>query len=208
MVGAVQEIRNPLAVIPPPKPARHFTLGEYLEFEAKSQSKHEYHNGNIVKMPYSKGPHNIISANMIGIFKAELKAKKKQLMVLSSDQKIYFPKLNVGVYADALVVCENAEYFDKFELLLTNPILVVEVLSKSTKAYDRDGKFSKYKTLPSFREYILVEQNFVHVESWFREEPGLWRETIANKMGEKLNLKSLGIQISVADIYEFVKFKK
>ncbi len=80
--------------------------------------------------------------------------------------------MNYGVYADALVICEKPVFYDEFKLLLINPLLVVEVLSKSTEGYDRKGKFEEYKTLPIFQEYLPVKQNQFRVESLYREEPG------------------------------------
>ena len=130
----------------------------------------------------------------------------KKYRIFSSDQKIYFPELNHGSYADALAVSEKPEYWDDNQLLLVNPLLVVEVLSDSTEAYDRQGKFAKYKTLPSFREYVLVKQDKYHVETWFRQEPGLWRETIVTDPGAAIELRSLGCVISLADIYENIEF--
>jgi Uma2 family endonuclease len=188
------------------KTPRWVSLEEYIKREAKYIHKHEYLNGKIVRMPYAKGPHNEISANIVGALKITLKSLPKKYRVFSSDQKIYFPELNHGSYADALAVSEQPEYWDDNQLLLINPLLIVEVLSDSTEAYDRLGKFAKYKTLSSFREYVLVKQNKSHVETWFRQEPGLWRETIVTDPNGKIDLQSLGCAISLADIYEHIEF--
>lgn len=190
------------------EPPRRRTLAEWLAFEARSKHKHEFLEGQIVKMPFAKGPHNEISANVIHVLKTAVRSLPKMYRVYSSDQKIYFPALDEGAYSDALSVCEKPIFWDDEKLLLINPILVVEVLSKSTRKYDREGKFEKYKSLESFREYVLVEQNFCRVETRFREEPGLWRETIYSKMDEQVVLKSLGVSIVVADIYEHIEFEK
>lgn len=195
---------NPRAVLKPKRPARQYTLEEYLRREEKSVDKHEYYDGKIIKMPYAKGPHNIIAANVTGALKAAIRAAKKPLIVFGSDQKIYFPDLNYGVYADTLVVCEKPIYWDDNSLLLTNPLLVVEVLSKSTESYDRSGKFDEYKTLNALREYVLIRQDRIHAESWFRESPGRWQETIVTDRQESLLLPSIGCSIALEDIYEFV----
>ena len=126
--------------------------------------------------------------------------------VYGSDQKVYFPSLNEGVYADALAVCEKPLFWDDNELLLINPILVVEVLSKSTQRYDRTGKFSKYKTLESFKEYVLVHQDQHYAEIWYRERPGLWHESITTDLEGTLSLQSLGVEISMKRIYKNVSF--
>ena len=197
---------NPRAVLKPQKPPRLYSLAEYLRMEARSEHKHEYQDGKIIKMPYARGPHNIISGNVIFLLNQATMPLPKDYMVFSSDQLVYFPALNHGVYADALVVCEKPLYWDDDNLLLINPILVVEVLSRSTRGYDRAGKFSKYKTLESFCEYVLVEQDKPHVESWFRESPGLWRETIVTDLSDALHLKSLDIPLPLAGVYRHIEF--
>lgn len=183
------------------------TLEEWIQFEARAKNKHEFIDKQFIKMPYARGPHNEISGNIIGAFKAVFKTLDKVYRVYSSDQKVYFPALEEGVYADSLAVCEKPLYWDDNKLLLINPILVVEVLSKSTKKYDRGDKFSKYKTLESFREYVLVDQYECRVETHFREEPGLWRETVLTDPAGSVQLRSIGISISLADIYEHIEFE-
>jgi Uma2 family endonuclease len=179
-----------------------YTLTEYLRKEAKSVDKHEFINGNIIKMPYAKGPHNIISANMSAELKLTLRQLPTKYVVFSSDQKIYFPSLNEGSYADALAVCERPIYWDNEKLLLINPLIVVEVLSKSTQKYDRAGKFDKYKTLESIREYVLIRQDKYYAEVWFQKEPGLWKETVITDLSDDLFLQSVGVSIPMKNIYE------
>ncbi len=179
-----------------------YTLVEYLRKEAKSVDKHEFINGHIIKMPYAKGPHNIISANISAALVIAFEQLEKNYIVFSSDQKIYFPSLNIGSYADALAVTERPIYWDDEELLLINPIIVVEVLSKSTQKYDRNGKFDKYKTLESIRDYVLIRQDQCYAEVWHQEKPGLWKETIIKDLSGILPLQSVGIEISMQRIYK------
>jgi Uma2 family endonuclease len=189
------------------RPVRKYTLKEYLQKEAKSVDKHEFINGQIIKMPYAKGPHNIIAANMMVALGIEFEKQNDLHMVLGPDQLIYFPSLNSGVYADAFAVCENPIYWDDNELLLINPLLVVEVLSKSTSKYDRSGKFEKYKTLESFREYVLIRQDECYAEVWFRESPGRWQETIVTDITQILPLQSVSINLSMQKVYKKVNLK-
>ena len=197
---------NPLAVLKPTKPPRLYTLEEYLRFEARSPDKHEYYNGKIVKMAYARGPHNIIAVNITTQLVNLIESLGKNYIVLNSDQKIYLPKLNFSLGADVLVVCEEPAYWDDNEVLLINPLLVVEVLSKSTQKYDRTSKFDEYKTLPTFREYVLVRQDVQSVETRFLEEPGLWRETLVEEPDGNAFLKSIGGSLSLKAIYKHVKF--
>lgn len=130
---------------------------------------------------------------------------EKNNTVFASDQKVYFPSLDEGVYADALAVCEEPLYWDDNQLLLINPIVVVEVPSKSTQKYDRGGKFDKYKTLESFKEYVMVRQDECYAEVWYRESPGRWQETIVTNIEGELPLQSVGISILMERIYRNVE---
>lgn len=200
---------SPLAVLEPQKEAvkepRTYTLSEYLRREEDSKELHEYYNGTIIKLPMARGPHNTITANISAEIKIAGKAAKKNYWVMTGQQLVYMPKLNLGLYPDALVVSDTPQYFDKNEVLLINPILIVEVLSKSTKKYDRTEKFDEYRTLDSFREYVLIDQKRCHIEVRYRETPDTWRYTEITDMAGSIFLKSLGCSILVADIYENVK---
>jgi Uma2 family endonuclease len=203
------------AFVPPLKlsrPVRRYTLEQFLEKEAKSIYKHEFIDGQIFKMPYAKGPHNIISANMVTEMNINLRKLEKNYIIFPSDQMVYFPSLDEGVYADALAVYEKPLYWDDNQLLLINPIIVVEVLSKSTSKYDRSGtppagKFDKYKTLESIREYVLIRQDECYAEVWYRESPGRWQETIVKDIKGELPLQSVGITIAMEWIYKNVELK-
>ncbi len=181
-----------------------YTLVEFLRKEAKSVDKHEFIDGHILKMPYADGTHNIISSNVLGAVGLALEDLKKNHILFSSGQKVYFPSLDEVIYADALAACEKPLYWDDEQLLLINPILVVEVLSKSTQKYDRAGKFDKYKTLESIKEYVLIRQDQPYVETWYREKPGLWKETITTDLSASAPLLSVGIDVSLQRIYKNV----
>ena len=204
MTVATQPFDPPLKLN---RPIHRYTLEQYLEKEGKSIYKHEFIDGQILKMPYAKGPHNIISVNMMTRMVIGLEDSEKNYVVFPSDQKVYFPSLDEGVYADALAVCEKPLYWDDNQLLLINPIVVVEVLSKSTSRYDRNGKFDKYKTLESFKEYVLIRQDECYAEVWYRESPGRWQETIVTDINGQLPLQSVGISISMERIYRNVELK-
>lgn len=195
---------NPLAVLPPTKQPRLYTLAEYLRREARTIHKNEYHNGKIVPMASAKLPHNLIASNIITALNIAIDRAGKDFLVVGSDQKVYFEEQNVCVYADVLVVCEQLEFYDDGQMLLTNPIMVVEVLSRSTRKFDQSGKFDLYKTLPSFREYVLIEQNTVGIETRFREQPNLWRETQITDPAAEVWFQSLGLSVAVKDIYKRV----
>ena len=199
---------NPLAVLKPTKEPRYYTLAEFLRREESSQELHEYYDGIITKLPMARSPHNIIGGNIITALNMSFMATDKNYIVSGLQQMVYLPKLNFGLYPDALVITEKPKFWDTNEVLLINPIVIIEVLSKSTKKYDRKDKFTEYKTLPSFKEYVLIEQNKVHVETRFREEPNLWRDTIVTDMADSIYLKSLDCSISLKHIYRNIEFPR
>jgi Uma2 family endonuclease len=198
----------PLAVLKPEKQPRLYTLAEYLRREEHSEELHEYYDGIITKLPMARTPHNLISTNIGTALNMAFMAQKKDYYVLSGQQLVYLPKLNTSLYPDVLVVCETPQYFDTNEVLLINPIIIIEVLSGSTGRYDRTAKFDKYKTLDSFKEYVLINQKKCAIETRFREEPDLWREKTYTELTDSLYLKSVDCRIDLSMIYRKVVLKK
>ena len=180
-------------------------IEKYLVNEEKSKEKHEYINGKIRKMPGSTFQHNQITVQIAAAILNQLEIKNKPFKVLSSDQKVYIPNLNQILYPDALVVYEKPEFWNNRKDILLNPILIVEVLSPTTENYDRHDKFMSYKNIPSFKEYVMVRQEKVEVETWYREEPHLWRESVYNK-GDEVKLLSIGVSIEIDKIYRNIEF--
>lgn len=181
-----------------------YTLENYVRLEEQSLEKHEYYHGQIIQMPAARGTQNTIAANVICTVKTAAKTSGRNYKAFSSDQKIYLPTLNFVLYSNALVVSQAPQYWDDDEELLINPILIVDVLPQN--AYERVNKFREYKTLPSFVEYVLIEQTTYQAETFFREEPNLWRDTIVTDSTGTLSLQSLGCSIQMADIYEHIQF--
>jgi Uma2 family endonuclease len=201
-------IDMPLAVLEPAheKAPGLYTLKEYLRREEKNEGLgfNEYYNGIIAKLPMAKVSHNIITVNISAALKYTLKKVDKTYCIRLAQQLVYLPKLNFALYPDALVVSETPQYFDKNEVLLINPLLIVEVLSKGTKKYDRAEKFDEYRTLDSFREYLLIDQKRCHIEIRYRETPDTWRYTEVTDINGSIFLKSLNCSILVADIYDTI----
>jgi Uma2 family endonuclease len=196
---------NPLAVLKPTKEPRRYTLAEYLQRIEKTDELLEYYNGIITKLPMARGPHNIIATNISFELESAFRAHDKDYTVMNAQQLVYFPKLNFSVYPDVLVVCETPQYFDDNQVLLINPILIVEVLSRSTGKYDRTTKFDEYKTLDSFKEYVLIDQKKCRIETRFQEEPGLWREKVYTNLSDSVLLKSVDCAIEAGMIYRKIQ---
>lgn len=185
---------------------KEYTFEEYLRREEKSVEKHEFYNGKIIKMPGGTHIHSEISMNVATAIKIALRPISIKFHVYNSDLKIRIEPTNTGVYPDALVICEEPEFWQDRRDVIVNPLLIVEVLSPSTQAYDRLGKFELYKLLPSFQEYVLVNTDTHSVETRFQEETDLWRIKTEKDIANFVNLRSLGISISMADIYENIVF--
>lgn len=183
-----------------------YTFEEYLRREEKAVEKHEFYNGKIIKMPGGTDIHSEISLNAGAALKFVVRPLPKKFKVYNSDLKIYIEPSGFGVYADALVVCEQTQYWQNRRDVIVNPLLIVEVLSPSTQAYDRLGKFDLYKLLPSFQEYVLISADKPSIETRFREEPDLWRIKTEVDINNLVPLRSLGVSISMADIYEDIVF--
>ncbi len=200
-VAILDKLEQPIQ--PSPKV---YTLWEYLAREERSKDKHEFYNGTIVKMPNAKYNHNLIASNMLHFLRIALQKKDKKYVVLGDGQKIYIEAENVAVYPDALVIFEKPIFYQNREDILLNPLLVVEVLSRKTGLYDRTAKFDLYQSIPSFKEYVLIDPKKISVETRYREAEDLWRITAHNTENQQITLKSLDVVLSMSDIYENVNF--
>lgn len=196
-----------MTVFAPPK-ERLYTLEEYLALEEKSEVKHEFHAGKRIEMPGGKLNHNAIGMNIGHALIQAIDAAHKNCLVLSSDMKIFIPSVNRGLYPDAAVICETPQFYADRQDILLNPLLIVEVLSESTEAYDRGEKFNFYATLLSFREYILVSQEKPLVEVWYLQNPAenLWKHSLAEGLEAEVHLYSLDCKIALREVYKRVEF--
>ena len=181
---------------------RLYSLREHLKKEEKSVYKHKFYNGKIIPIAGEKAKHSEIATNMSHAIKLAIKPLPKKFRVYNSDLKIYIESAAKALYPDALVICEEPEYWEDREDLIMNPLVIVEVLSKSTDKYDRSNKFFLYETLPSFKEYVLIEQNTPFVECWFRETPTSWVKSKETNLHNAILLRSIGVSVSLDDIYE------
>ncbi len=179
-----------------------YTFKEYLAFEAAAEERHEYHDGTIWAMAGGTIQHGII-ANSIGTaLDNEIDRLGKKCTVLNSDVKVKIEKYNKVIYPDVSVVCGNIEHYESNSTIVANPILLIEVLSASTKQYDKSDKFEIYRSMPSFKEYMIVYQTIPKVQTWFKEADDLWRTGNAEGLDSKIMLYSVGFELALADIYK------
>jgi len=184
-----------------------FTFEEYLVKEEAAEYKSEYHAGKIVAMAGGSFDHNTIGQNAGNAISNQLKAKKKKCRVANSDQKVFIESYEQGIYPDVSVFCEKPKFHKNRKDILTNPILVVEVLSPSTEDYDRGKKFTQYRSLSSFKEYVLITQDEAKIESWYKQEENVWRISNAKGLDSSIYLYSLDIEVKLSDIYYLVDFE-
>jgi Uma2 family endonuclease len=176
------------------------TPAEYLEFERRSEQKHEYLAGRVFAMAGASPKHNLICGNVIGALRDRLRGRP--CAVMPSDQHVYVEATQLGTYPDVTVLCGPAKYPRDFPQSLLNPSIVVEVLSPSTEAYDRGAKFDHYRRIETLSEYVLVSTDRLAVDHYLREEDGTWRLTTSRGLDGHVRLPSVDATVPLAEIYE------
>lgn len=191
-----------MATQPPIK--AYYTFEKYLQFEREALERHEYHDGEILQMSGGTENHSLISGRVITSLNNALDKTDKNCRIANSDLKVFIESVNHGVYPDVMMYYGAADYCKEDNTVITNPLLVVEVLSKSTKSYDKGLKFEKYRTLGSFREYMLVWQTLPKVQTWYKMEENVWRISSAFGLDKSIYLFTLEQSIELKDIYRRV----
>ena len=193
------ELREPVPVYGKTK----LTIEEYLDFENASDEKHEYYQGEIFAMSGPKVTHNIVAVNILGVMKEKLKGKPCR--PFNSDQRIYIPQNTLFTYPDISVICGEIISKDNDEWNVVNPSVIIEVLSPSTKSYDRGDKFKLYRDIASLKEYILVDSESILVEAFRVNNESRW-ELEEYKLIEKILLiATVQLSIPLVEIYEGTK---
>lgn len=183
---------------------RHYSPKEYLELEVNSEERHEYIDGQIILRTGGTPNHNQIAGNFSAALNFALKRQPYRVFV--TDQRLWIPKKQIHTYPDVMVVNSPLEFVEGRKDTITNPLMIAEVLSKSTKAYDRDEKFAAYRTIPSFGEYILIDQYRMHVEQYCKTDNNKWIFSEYEDGDVMLSLASVSFQIVLTDIYDNVDF--
>ncbi|MEG4344333.1 Uma2 family endonuclease [Microcoleus sp. A003_D6] len=181
-----------------------YTAEEYLEAEVNSQERHEFINGEIILMAGGTPNHNEITSILNAILRVSLKGKPYS--IFASDQRLWVPQLNNYTYPDVMVVAKPVELQSGRTDTITNPLLIAEVLSKGTRAYDRDDKFAAYRSIPSFQEYLLIDQYRLRVEQYSKTDANKWIFSEYGVIGDRLMLSSISVEVSLADLYENIEF--
>lgn len=189
------------------EPARTqpLTYAEYLEQEAASEVRHEFFDGDLWAMTGGTWNHALITSNLTIALGNALRGGPCR--VASESVRIYFPTLGESAYPDLRVVCGGPERHSDDPLAVINPVLVVEVISDSTEAFDRGDKFARYRTLPSLQAYLLASQHRKGLELFERNADGTWTLRVAEG-GERLPVAALDIDVAVDIVYEGVDWNE
>lgn len=180
------------------------SVEEYLELETRANERHEYINGAVIPMAGGSPRHNKIKVNLIIALGVALKDTPYQ--VFDSDQRLWILEHRTFTYPDVVVVREPILTADNDTTAITNPRLIIEVLSDSTRNTDRSQKFVTYRSLTSFQEYLLIEQDSVQIEQHVKQDERHWLLTIHDDLNAKIPLASIPVEISIADLYHRVQF--
>jgi Uma2 family endonuclease len=178
------------------------TVDQYLEIERAAETKSEFYEGRMYAMSGGTFPHSRIGTNLTGELGQKL--KKGPCFVNNSDLRVRAGQIHT--YPDVSVVCGEPKLADTYKDTLLNPILVIEVLSPSTEAYDRGFKFAQYRQVESLQEYALVSQIEARIEIFRRQPTNEWLLSEAVGMDAHIRFQSVNCEIALADVYDKVTF--
>lgn len=182
-----------------------YTDEEYLVFEREALEKHELVNGEIVAMAGASREHNLIGTNTSTAIGYRLRGKGCEMY--ANDMRVRMKKGRYG-YPDVVVACEKPEFADdEFDVLL-NPVVVVEILSKSTRFRDKTEKLETYQKMESIRECLLIEQKEIRVEQYIKQTPRQWMLRIYEELNETITLESINCELPLAEVYAQIEFKE
>lgn len=183
-------------------PKKSFTPEEYLELERKAEYKSEYYNGQIFAMSGASRWHDRIDSQLTILIGQHLRGQKYE--AFTAGMRVLAVPSGLYTYPDLSVTCEEPQFTDPHVDTLTNPTLLVEILSPSTESYDRGTKAKLYRAIPSLRELLIVSQDNYEVELYRREPDGTWALIEATGLDAVVDLQSIGYTLRLSELYEKV----
>jgi Uma2 family endonuclease len=190
------DIKEPIAEYPQPK---GMSIDEYLAFEREATTKHEYYRGEVFAMSGASPRHNIIFGNLFGELSYKLKGKKCR--PYGSDMRVHIPENTLFTYPDVSVFCGELKTFNREDDSVIGPVVLFEILSPSTKNYDRGEKFKLYRDIPSLKEYILIDTESIRVEAFRLNHSNHWELEEYKTLEEVLTVRSVDASLSLPDVY-------
>jgi Uma2 family endonuclease len=179
---------------------RTYTPEEYLELELASETRSEYRNGVIIPMAGGTPDHNELVINLAALLKSALRGKPYR--TFATDQRLWIPARNLYTYPDIMVIEKPLQLQTGRTNTVVNPCFIAEVLSKSTQDYDHGEKFSAYRTIESFSEYLLIDQYSIHVEHYVKTAVNQWLLSEYDDPNVTLSLRTFEAHFQIIDLYE------
>jgi Uma2 family endonuclease len=186
-------------------PQKYYSPEEYLALEETAEYRSEYYRGEIFAMAGGSANHNRIAGNIYLSLRETLEGKPGEALI--TDMRLHVKKNSLYTYPDVMVVCSRIEYVKGRTDTLTNPVVIIEVLSDSTQAYDRGAKFELYRAIESLQDYVLVDQARVHVEYFHKLEDGRWLLAEFNELEAVLRLEAVNVELPLSRVYQRVEWE-
>ena len=183
-----------------------YTPEEYLELEEKADYKNEYRDGEIISMTGGTTQHNKLALNLATGLNVALNDLNYEIYI--GDVKLWIPRYREFTYPDVMVIEGQPVYYSTNTTIVTNPLLIAEVLSKSTKDYDRGDKFLYYRSIPEFKEYILIDQTQYYVMQYVKTSENQWILTEYETEDAMINLSSINVELSLKQLYKKINFSE
>jgi Uma2 family endonuclease len=193
------ELREPVVAYGKSK----LTIEEYLDWEKAGEAKHEYYRGEMFAMAGAGARHNLIATNLMRDIATALRGKS--CTPFGSDMRIHVPENTLFTYPDISIICGDPVSSDPDEDSFIHPTVIIEILSSSTKSYDRGEKFRLYRDIHTLKEYILVDTESIHIEAFRMNDRGYWELQEYKDVSGQLDIKAVNVSLSVSDIYERTK---
>ncbi len=183
----------------------YYSPEEYLKLEEGAKFRSEYQDGRIIPMTGGTPNHNQIAGNFYGTLNFSTKGQPYQVFI--NDLRLWIPSKRVYTYPDVMLVAGKLEFAEGRKDTITNAVMVAEVLSESTEDYDRGGKFKLFRTIPSLREYVLIDQYEMHVEHFCKTDDNKWVLSEYDGADAVLKLSCVEFEMRLGDIYDRVDFE-
>jgi len=185
---------------------RKYTPEEYLQLEEQGEYKSEYRDGEIISVAGGTTNHNEICLNLAANLKFGL--RKQNYRVYIGDVRLWIARYRVYTYPDVMVIKGEPIYTDKSNTTVTNPILIAEILSKSTQNYDQGEKFTYYRSIPELEEYILISQEQYQIMQYAKTKEQKWLLSEYETEDSAIGLSAIAFELQLSDIYTGVDFSK
>ncbi len=184
--------------------SKYYTPEEYLELEKTAQIKHEYLNGEIIEMAGGTINHNQIAINFCRAF--PLNINNQDYYIYINDVKLWIPDYRFYTYPDLMIIEGEPIYQSDNNTIVTNPKVIIEILSDLTQNYDRTEKFRAYRSLSSLQEYLLISQSSYYVEQFTKQDDQQWLFKAIEGENNCLSLTTIDFNISFNNLYQRIVF--